>query len=820
MNGLLDDLRHALRLYSRTPLQSGTAVIMVALAMAFSTAFFSLYNDLVMSPPGGIDRADRVASIGLTDDERFHNHFHGEFRADIADKVGAIDSVIGAQYQAQWLVELGGETLEADLATAGAGLFSDLGVTIARGRGFEEEDFSAEGAPVAVLSHAFWEQAFDADPEIIGREIRLDEHDAPQGSQEPEDAYFRIVGVSAPEFEGVHRGEVADLWLPMHSFATKVWGVPEGYTDMVPLQSIVRFAEGRDLKEAASELEARSEELREAHPDVMRGNRLKLHSALTNDPHAHDDAVRQVSVFAGSGLLVALIAAANLSLFLLARAPERRPEMALRRAVGARPRRLIRQLLTESSLLVVLGALLGLVMVLWLGLGLRELPIFEGVAWQQESVMDWRVLGFVLTLAALLAAAVGLAPALDLSGSSISARSRQGRGGTGWTRRLLAAGQVSVAAVVLAMAALFAQATLQAEAGAQGYEPEGVLALEGMFAGEGQFHPDSDDTRAMRAAMQDRLEGLPGVEQIGFGPIPLVRPPDSRAIEPVDGREEEFTARGFNATVDWLEILGAQLLRGNFPDPDDGETATVTREFAQVAFGEVDVVGEEFDADAGQGIMDADSIRYRIEGVIEDLPLSHPAERPQPAVILNGVGPMDGMLPVLIDGQADHQQLKDEASEPWADGNPPMEPESVTSLDSAFHEALAPDRSRALLSGAAGLLVLILASLGFYGTLRFMVEARRFEYALRAALGASPAVLKRQVMARGLGLGLPGLAVGLVLAALALIWLRETLELYMVSLWPPLLGCTLVLGAALLLAVWLPARRVAGMDPAAALRDE
>ena len=818
MQGWSDDLRHALRLYLRTPFQSATAAILIAVAMAFATGFFSLYSDLALQEPGGVAEPDRLVSIGLDDGSRFQAHLTGSLREGLAQQLSSLERVGGLNFFPGLRAEVNEEHSRVTTGATDADLWRAVDPQLAQGRGLEPEEFAGQGDAVAVLSHEWWQEALGGAPEIIGSEIRVKRTDDNSGQEAEEHTRFRVVGILEPGFGPLRRGTDADLWIPHSTLMSRIFGAdPEGAGEFHKT-AIGQLRAGTDLATLEQELEERQDPLSEEHDEIS-GQRVLAHQALGADPHSHADAVRQVSLFAASGLLVAVIAAGNLTLFFLARAPARRPEMALRRAFGARTPRLMRQLFTESGLLVLIGAALGLVLVLWLGLALRELPIFEGVSWQQEGVIDWWVLVFALGLAALLAVAVGLAPALDLSRDSISERSRQGRIQAGWTQRLLAATQVAVAAVVLAVAGLFLQATLQAQLGAQGFEPEGVQVLEGDFT-EGDFAPSTDAIRDMRRDMRERLEALPGVEAVGFGPVPLVEDPPSRNIAPLDGREDELRAQAFTAHPAWLEILGTQLLRGSFPQVDEDGTATVTREFARQAFGELDAVGREFDADPPANIRGPEPVTYRVVAVIEDLPMGHPADPPEPVAILNGVEVLDGMHPVLVAGDGDSELLLSEAAEPWADGSPPMEPSEALALGERFHEALAPDRSRAVLSGAAGLLVLVLAALGFYGTLRFMVDAGRFDYALRAALGASPRDLQRHVLIRGLTLGLPGLAAGLVLAGLALVWLREWFELYMLSLWLPLLLTGLVLGAILLLAVWLPARRVAAMNPAAALRDE
>lgn len=820
MKGVIDDLRHAERLYRRTPFQSLTAVLVIGLATAFATALFSLYSDLALSQPGGVQAPERMVSVGLSDGDRFATVLPGELRDGIAEHIAAIDRVSGAQYQQGWRIDTGRASVQVDLATVGAGYFEGLDVAMAHGRGLREEDFTAVD-PVVVLAYDFWESEFGADPDVVGGEIHLEEHELAPGGRQPEDATFRIVGVADPAFDGLHRGPGPELWLPLPAFGVAVWDVDADFSDVMGLASIARLAPGADIDDARRELQARHDELRERHGEHLAGRQLALHPSLTDDPAAHDEALEQVALFTASALLVALIAAGNLSLFFLARAPARHREMGIRLAVGARPRRLARQLFTESSALVAVGALIGLVAALWLGLALRELAVFSDVAWRDKAVLDWPVLGFAVLLAALLAGAVGLAPVLDMTRRSIVERTRRSARGRG--QRVLAAGQVAMAAVVLAVSGLLGQALAQAMAGSEAYALEDVRLMQGQYTGDAQFNLETDQVEATRRALREHLENLPGVNAIAFaGAAPMVRPPQEDTVEPGDARVDELRTALFSASNDWYEMLSVPILRGSLPETGDSDAVVVSREFAQRAWGGLDVVGQEVVSPpfAGGNFPGAEKEAHRVTAVIEDLPLEHPGESPRPLLILNRLGPLDGMQPVFIAGNPDPDRAMAAAAGPWADGSPSMEPEAVIDLEQRFHQALAPDRSRTLLSGLAGLLVIILAGLGFYGTMRFMVDADRFAYALRAALGASPPMLRRHVLVRGLALGLPGLAVGLVLAGLALVWLRELLGLYDIGLWLPLLLTGLFLGGALLLASWLPARRVAAMNPAKALRDE
>lgn len=815
MRGLGNDLCHAWRIYRTTPFQSVTTVLVVAVSLAFSTAFFSLYHELALKPVGGLEAPSQLIRIGLSDGASFEP-LPGRLREAMAERSTSTDVVAGIS-SSMAEVTVDEQAQQRKIALVTADYYSGLGVRVAHGRGLEPSDAQAEGPRVVVLDNAFWEQEYSADPGVLGESLLI------------YNSEFEIVGVAHEDFAGIPSGERPQLWatLPRYlsdrfvsdeNHAARVQQVMETYSTNV----LARVGEGQSASSARLEMHALTDALREEHRDQLSGQRLEVASELAGDPYRVRAAIRQIQLFVITAVLLAVIAAVNLSMYFLARAPGRQREMGIRLALGATPLRLARQLFTESSMLVLTGALLGWFASLWTAVALRGLPFFEGVEWDRSSGIDWPVLLFAAALAVVLSTAVALAPVLDLTRRSIIERARQTRVSAVLSQRLLTFAQVAVAAVVLSATLLFIHALAQATYTNPGYSADGVTVIEPEIA-VGSFRPDPDATNAFRRAVSERLANVDAVSGVGFGsPVPAYRAAEATSVKPIDGLVEEIGARAGHVSAGWYDVLGITVLRGQLPAVGDSDAVVISRRFAQMAWGHLDVLDREIVAPAafGAAFPGMTNESFHVAAVIDDVRFGHPADRPRPLFFTNKPGPVDTVNPIIIKGRLDRAEAEGLLDDLLADANPPLRLNGIVALDSEYREQLAGDRARTLLTGIAGALVVMMAALGFFGTLRFMVDTRRFEFALRAALGAGPDSLRRQVLRHGVLLGLPGLMIGLLLSAIGLSWIREVFELSTLVLWPALVSSGLILGSLLLIAAWRPAQRAANRNPGPVLREE
>ncbi|MDQ2069766.1 FtsX-like permease family protein [Natronospira bacteriovora] len=804
MLGIRDDLLHSWRVYSRTPFQSALAITTLGVAIAFATAFFSLYSDLALRTLPGVDDSRQLVALGLSEGDSFDLLTTG-ISDHIAEQATSLAAVEGYQ-----LTQFELEAPEhPERVTAGGvtdAYFEKLGVRIRHGRPLEETDSDGH---LAVISHDLALALFGAADAALNQELQF------------HDNSWRIIGVTEPGFDGLIRGRTQDLWISREMLLTQVWSVPEQFFHQLPMQAIGRLASGVSPAAAAVEVRNIAADLPSELHGRLRGQSIRVAPELSADPGAYRAARQQLQLMAGAAVLVALIAAGNLGLFLLARAPARQREMALRLSLGATRARLVRQLMTESSALVMLGTVLGVLLSLWLAVALRGLPLFDGGSFLAQG-MDWRVPLFAFTLALLLAFAVGLVPSLGMARASLAEYSRGRRRSTG-PRHMIATAQVLLAVIIVA-GGLFAQHSLMAGLALDpGYDSEGLHAIELRPAADfATLHADAEEVAAFREEIRTRLTAAGNIKAIGFASTrPGGRNLVYHAIHTTEDLETQVPGIFSGWDRDVMEMMDIRLIHGRYPDADAPQEVLVNRHLAEVFWGRSDVIGEHVERDrrAWGGGSSNEADPHEIVGVVEDVHFGHPREPMRPMVLSGRDSPFI-MADILVDGQVSREQAEAALDDFLNSYSVPLQVQAVNSLSDQRRELFAQDRSRALLTGLGAIIVLIMAVLGFYGTLRFLMDSHRFEFALNAALGAGPASLYRSAMSTGLVLALPGLLLGLPAATIVIALLSDYLGAVDALALPSVLVAVALLALALLLAIHPIARQAARRDPGPALRSD
>ena len=824
MKGLLADSKHAFRLYRRTPLASLIAVGVLAIGMAFVGSFLSLYVDLVLRPHPGIENSSRIVSISIRP---------GAIRLGLlelmAEEASSLEAVAGVNSTA---LATGPEREARFVELVTREFFPGFRPRLAIGRGFEDVDHAIDAAPVAVISDDYWRERFDRNPDVIGRVVeihRRSENDVirtvdgrPEISRQEQDGEestgFRIVGVMAPAMKGLWESN-AELWLPLERAVSLIYS-PERIEESRPYMTVEivgRYIRGASAAAVANELESRYSDINDFM--VRPGVRLDAIEGIVRDFGSQRDARRQLQLFLAGSVLLALVAAANVSLFLLARAPGRRRELGIRMAVGAPERRLAQQLASESGLLVLVSAALGLMASVWLSNFLRGLSFLQRAEWGDVTLLDWRVLGLVGGFLLFVTLAVSLAPILGLKRLGIAASSRQVAASASLAQRIAGTAQIAIAGTFAGAGIAFAWYLGSMIFGDPGYEPDDLYFAEfrSTFAGLGGI------TVVLSIGTQERereaIESLPGVEGVAFGgPVPghggggqgsriLSHPEDPT-------REIEFAT----GTIDsrFIDVVGLRLLYGRAPADGESGVAVVNLTAAREYFGRDNVVRESLPITASP----RETGSSEIVGVIEDLPIYHPAAAVQPLVLLvprpdasGGRGTVIRSSRPVADLQRDFQALVDSGA---------LEVESVSLGSVALQRSfrLAPDRARGFLTMTTAGLVVLLAAMGFYGTQRYLLAAGRREYAIRASLGAGPGALGRLVLWRGLTLSMPGLVAGGLLAFIAVAWMRDDFLSREVSAGAVTAAVVVGLAAVLFAASLGPAREAKRTQPAPLLRED
>jgi putative ABC transport system permease protein len=825
-SGVLADLRHALRLYARTPASSTFAVAGLAVALAIETAFVSLWNVLELAPHPGFESRRDIVTI-----TRYDGRFSAPLSLDTLERIDAeastIESVAGVMAARQTFDhEEKSEELMTELVTSG--YFEDFGPPVLVGRPFSRADHGSAAAPVAILSYALWQREFGGRGDVLGATVQLRARSRMFGpaSDAPEVAKsYQVIGVLPPSMRGTFTADV-DLWLPFE----QVWPVlGEGRpaNTLAMFRCLGRLARGVSLESASAELAGRFQPP-PGELNVFSAGTLEATRGVVADLGSYREVHRQLLLFlAGSGLL-ALTAACNVSLFLLSRAPRRRRELAIRAALGAPRTRLARQLLTESSLLVVAAVTIGLGASIWLAGKLPEVEFLRQLQWRafrSVTVLDWRVLSLTAGVALFLALLVSLAPIAGLGQIWLETRTRRHLG-AGPGQRVFAAAQVALATAVGAAAVAFLwHLTAMAHADI-GFNPANVHVVRPeprTPLRRADFTPSGIAARVAEgvAERQNRravLGSLPGVEAITFGnavPGTALMPMLTQAATPDD---PAATVR-FDALLvepDYFDVLGIPFRYGRAFTADEPHQVVVNEALARKLWGRTDVTGELMSI---RITPQETPPRYEIVGVVPDISFAHPNATVQPMAFRLLSGPADFEF-MLIRSAASSSELERMIEQRVAAGELDLRIQSLEPLVEAWSRQLAPDRARSLLTGVAAVVVLLLTATGYYGTQHYLVAARRRDYAILAALGASPRTIYRLVLWRGLRYGLPGLALGAPLAFILVARLRDGFVTSAVS--PPLVVALVAAGMACLLvaATTGPAREARDLEPAPLLKED
>jgi len=844
VRSLLADLTHAFRIYRRTPVASGLAILVLAVAMAFVTAFLSMYVDVGIKGHPGFEEADQLVSLGQTDGRQLAGLPIGVL-GQMAEDIRSIEAVGGAIGSTIPAAEEGQQPIAMEVVTDG--FFPGLWPRLQAGRGLEPTDHVTGAARVVVISYRYWRDVLGGG-DVLGTNIEIDFQSAlglvsglgragqtPQTpATEESDNEYQIVGIMAPEMTGVTAIQPA-VWLPYEpvvelTLSAMAANIPEQMRATLrsaltrqPMQTFARRSEGATTEAVIEEIRARyADDLAELN--LQPGYRLDGVTGIVINLNAHRTTLRQLKLFLGASVLIALVAAANVSLFLLARAPGRRRELGIRMAVGAPLGRLARQLASEAGVLVFAGALVGLLLSFFLGTFLRGLAFLRDASWGDVSLLDWRVLGAIGVFLLVLTVLVALAPILGLKRLGIAASSRQVAARASLAQRFAGALQISIAGTLGGAAIAFGWYLASISLADPGYAVQDRHVVTFTFDTArliGRARQDPNGARNLlssvtveMARQREAMEAIPGVTAVSYGvPVPGMNSRTSTQIpDPADPTARIQLRTG---TIDtrYVEVLGLTLLSGRVMEEGESEAVLVNQAFAQKYFGRDDVVGER--APIAQQPTQSGP---EIVGVLRDLSFEHPSADVEPIVFRLATQALstNAIVASSMTSAALQQQLERIAGS----GDLEITVGSVRPLSDLRDTLIAPDRARSWLTIGAATLVVLLAALGFYGTQRYLVTAGRREYAIRASIGAGPKALGRLVLQRGLILGLPGLVVGTLLAFIAVSWLRGGFVSREIS--PLVVTLAVVLSLVLLLAAASlgPARQARNTQPAPLLRED
>jgi predicted permease len=708
--------------------------------------------------------------------------------------------------------------------------FELLGMKPVIGRVFLASEHETPGThPVVLLSHGFWQRRFGGDPAVLGQTIGLNHHQ------------LTVVGVLPEGFKGLTGS--AEVWVPMMMLPTLVYQGVLTQRWAHWFQAIGRVKEGVPLEQARRDAAEAGRQVDLAHPGPF--GSMTWGASITPYLEARVDASVRTSVLVlfGAVAFVLLIASVNIANLMLARAAARQRELAIRTALGARRSRIVRQLLTESVLLALVGGTLGLLLSMWGvdflaalwprqvagGPGSRELEFLD----PSLIRLDWPVILFGLALSAGTGLLFGAIPALKASGGSLTAALKEGAGftarGLGSLKRLNARGALVIAEVALALvllvgAGLMIRSFARLRGIDPGFDARGVLTLR---VAQPRSAAWADRPAELVDALLERVGALPGVRAVGADSC---APFDSRSCDVtvvmhIPGHPTISERGGPQITVhtitpDQLDVLRVPLLRGRRLGAADRAGAPLVAMLNETAarqlFPGEEAIGRRIRVGIG---MFGENETAEIVGIVGDVRYVAVHEEPKLDIYVPYAQyPNDVMLHVRTD--TDPASLAAAVRREVLALDPDLPVFDVRTLTERSADATARTRVSALLLGVFASLALVLAALGIYGVIAYSVAQRTHEMGLRMALGARRGDVVRLVVRQGMTLVLVGIAAGLA-GAFGLTRLLASM-LYGVRATDPATFAViaLLLTAVAFLASWLPARRATRVDPSSALRSE
>ena len=825
-DGLRQDIVYAARSLCRSPAVSLTIIITLALGLGVNAAMFSLLDVIFLRPPAGVADPGALRRVWVEEHFRTGPQFWSGF--DYA-RFAVIERTLHDQADLtlyrppdSWKIGRGEQAPVAAVSAAAASYFPLLGVRPQLGRFYTpDEDRLEVATPVAVISDAFWQRDFGGSPDVIGREIVLSNQ------------RFTIIGVAPPGFHGVEL-DATDVWLPVSASLgpNPSRRIPWWQNRNVNgYQVLLRLHPGA----REGELAARTTTvLRHPGPGVWSDSLTvaRFGSIVRARGPGVIAATTAVAIrLAGVALIVLLIACANVVNLLLARALERRREIAVRIALGVSRLRLMRMLITESVLLAIAATVAALAAAVWGGALLRRLLMPE--VHFAESPLHWRVLVFALGAAIVAGVLAGLVPAVqsaspDLT-SSLKAGVREGGGHRSRVRSALVVCQASLSVVLLVGAVLFVRSRHNVKGHDIGFSVDQLG-----FASVSYDQRDSARDAAVPVrlrSLEPRLAAIPGVERVAYATMPPKWGISfERYLPDVDtvGRQMPM-GLVTGISPGYFAAVGMKLLRGT-TFSSNAKSASQLAVVVNQAMADAIWPGENplghciYFQDDGQPAIDRRSTPCaRVIGVVETALVTSINETPEPQFYFSldhPPFPTWGAASIIV--RASPQQLAG-VQRPVTDLLRAEFPSAIphwTTMAAAMEPEYRPWRLGATLFTLFGVLALCVAGIGIYSTISFAVTQRRHEFGVRVALGAQTADVMRQV----LGSGLRTVAIGIVLGILmALVAGRLVASLlYGVAPSDPV---TLGLVAAILLATatlaaLVPAWRAAGADPVSALRSE
>jgi putative ABC transport system permease protein len=817
----LQDVRFAWRGFMKAPGFTAIAVATLGLGIGANSAIFTVVNAVIMRPLpyAQADRLVRVTAdfgaINVTDVGMSPPEL-----ADYRDRSGLFDSIAGVWAINANLTEVD-EPERVEVLLASPSYFDVLGVHPQLGRLFGPEDNAPGITEVVVISDQLWHRRFGASPKAIGHKLRIDND------------WYTVVGVLPPDFKHPGRSVLTDvdLWAPCNFSATP-FPMPPPRGGYFITGALARLKPGISMDEARHRLSAFGDGLRRSFPNDYPARAGWSPRLIPLQEDLVGSVRSALLMLFGAVGFVLLIACANIANLLLARGSGRQRELAVRRALGSSRGRLVRLLLTESVLLATMGGIAGAAVTVWLLEALFAL-VPPGLPRFAEVAIDQRVLLFNAVVALATAVLFGTLPALQCSRTDVNDALKEGGRGTASGRRVvrsaLVVAEFSLALVLLVGAALLVRSLWRLQHVELGFNPDNVLTARLWLPQPNDPKQGKYFTHAARVVLFDevlrRARALPGVSGAAAAQALPFDGSRNTATLTIEGHELDATSRvpavqTNIASAGYFELIGVRLLRGRtFTEQDTDRAplvAIVTDAMARRYWPGEDPTGRRVHFGGAQ----SKSPWMTIVGVVNDIRTGRVEDEARPMMFRPLRQASNLSLSIVMKTSGDPRLLGSALGREVRSVDPDQPTYGVRPLDYLVATSLAARRfTTQLLSGFA-VLALILAAIGIYGVMAFVVGQRTREIGIRMALGARPESVVRLVLRQALALA----SGGVVFGGLAALFLSRLLGKMLFEVEPSdpvtYIGIAIVLGATAALAAWWPARRAASVDPMVALRAE
>jgi len=822
MRNFIKDIRFALRTLAKYPGFAVIGIVTLALGMAVNTTVFSVINGFLLRPLP-VPHPEQITVLALKQSSAGSTYrFSYPTYEDLRDQTDSFSDVFAYRVSLVGLA-VDHKSDHCLISRVTSNYFRSLDIKPAYGRLILSTEGRAPGAdPVIVLGYSYWRSRFAGDPKIVGQRVELNDHP------------FTVVGVAPSEFHGTYPVMDMDAFIP---FSPDTGEDPDNPVEKVwtsrgsrSLTVMGRLKPGVTIKQAQASLNVVTGRIAEAHPDTEKGLSVQLfpENLARPEPDPENPIPATSIAFMSLAALVLLVACFNIANVLLVRATVRQREMAIRAALGAGQGRLVRQYLTGSLLLALLGGGAGLVLASWASGFLSSLSLGTDLPLRFDFRPDARVYLFALAAVFFTGLFVGMMPAWRAARSNVSAVLHEGGRGSSsgplrqFARNVLVVAQVAGSLVLLIVAGLFIRSLEKAEKMNLGFNPDHVLDLSVDVEQVGYKEPRA---REAYRDIDNRIRALPGVQSVAEAftvPMGYVGADDRIWIEehPYAAGQQPQEIHFNQITPSYFDTLQMPLLRGRkFSDADSEKAphvAIINETMAKEFWPNEDPLGKHL------GTKGANGPFIEVVGIVQDAKYQHLLDKPEAFYYVPFEQSYNSLRTIHVRTTVPSESLAPQIQSVIHEVVPDVPVTQVKTMNEALQGAngFFLFRFGAQLTSTMGFLGLILAVVGIYSVVSYAATQRTQEIGIRVAMGASPQDILKMVLRQGLTVVGIGLVVGLVLA-----WAgTRVMSGLIVGIKPtdPLTFAVVVclLTAIALFACWVPAHRATRTDPLVALRYE